>query len=98
MTDMSHQFMSRLDLIDASPLPITLKVQAIRDIAFSKIQHLFANVHITQKVLRETDDKTVNVFRKWLCLNTHSTRCFILQKRQVGGLGVGMGILSKSNI
>ncbi len=83
MTDMSHQFMSRLDLIDASPLPITLKVQAIRDIAFSEIQHLFANVYITQKVLRETDDKIVNVFRKWLCLNTHSTRCFILQKPSV---------------
>ncbi len=88
VTDMAHQFMTRLDLIDASPLPITLKVQAIRDIAFSKIQHLFANVHIPQKVLREMDDKTVNVVRKWLCLNTHSTRCFIFQKRQVGGLGV----------
>ncbi len=88
VTDMSHQFMTRLDLIDASPLPVTLKVQAIRDIAFSKIQHLFANVHIPQKVLREMDDKTVNVVRKWLCLNTHSTRCFIFQKRQVGGLGV----------
>ncbi len=83
VTDMSHQFMTRLDLIDASPLPITLKVQAIRDIAFSKI-HDF-NVHIPQKVLHEMDDKTINVVRKWLCLNTHSTRCFIFQKRQVGG-------------
>ncbi len=62
--------------------------QAIRDIAFSKIQHIFANVHVPQKVLREMDNKTVNVVRKWLCLNTHSTRCFIFQKRQVGGLGV----------
>ncbi len=34
------------------------------------------------------DNKTVNVVRKWLCLNTHSTRCFIFQKRQNGGLGV----------
>ncbi len=34
------------------------------------------------------DNKTVNVVRKWLCLNTHSTRCFIFQKRQDGGLGV----------
>ncbi len=39
VTDMADQFMTRLDLIDASPLPVTLKVQAIRDIAFSKIQH-----------------------------------------------------------
>ncbi len=34
VTDMSHQFMTRLDLIDASPLPVTLKVQAIRDSFF----------------------------------------------------------------
>lgn len=34
------------------------------------------------------DNKTVNVVRKWLCLNIHSTRCFILQKIQDGGLGV----------
>ncbi len=86
MTDMSHQFMTRLDLIDASPLPVTLKVQAIRDIAFSKIQHLFANVHIPQKVLREMDDKTVNVVRKWLCLNTHSTRCLSSRNDRSGGL------------
>ncbi len=85
MTDMAHQFMTRLDLIDASPLPVTLKVQAIRDIACSKIQHLFANVHIPQKVLCELDNKTVNVVRKWLCLNTHSTRCFIFQKREDRG-------------
>ena len=49
VNDMAHQFMTRLDLIDAAPLHVTFKLQAIRDIAFKKI-HLFANVHIPQKV------------------------------------------------
>ena len=87
VNDMAHQFMTRLDLIDTTPLHVTFKLQAIRDIAFSKIQHLFANVHIPQKVLCEMDNKTVNTVRKWLCLNTHSARCFIFQKKQDRGLG-----------
>ena len=46
------------------------------------------HVHIPQKVLCEMDNKTVNTVRKWLCLNTHSARCFIFQKKQDRGLGV----------
>ena len=87
VTNLVQQFISRLDLIDTSPLPATLKV-LIRDIAFAKIQHLFANVHIPQKDLRTMDNKTVQVVRKWLGLNTHSTQCFIFQKKQDGGLGI----------
>ena len=85
---MAHQFIDRLDLIDEAPLPVTLKLQAIRDMAFLKIQHIFANVHIPQKVLRELDNKTDNMVRKWLCRNTHSTKCYIFQNRQDGGLGI----------
>lgn len=85
MTDMAHQFMTRLHLIDASP-PVTLKMQAIRDIAFSKIQHLFANVHIPQKVLRKMDNKTVNVVRKWF-VSTHILQDVLSSRKdRTGGL------------
>ena len=54
---------NRLDLIDTVPLPVTFKLQAIRDIAFSKNIFFFPNVHIPQKVMREMDNKTMNVVR-----------------------------------
>ena len=62
VTDMAHQFISSLNLIDASPLPVVMKLQAVRDIAFSTIQHQFTNT----QVLREMDSKTVEEVRKWL--------------------------------
>lgn len=62
--DIAHQFMTRLDHIDASPLPVVVKPQAVRDITFSNIQHLFTNVHIPQKGLSEMDSRTVQLVRK----------------------------------
>jgi penicillin V acylase-like amidase (Ntn superfamily) len=60
-------------MIDISPLPGVMKLEAVREVALAKIQHLLANVHIPKKALREMNNKTVNVVRKWLCLNTHAT-------------------------
>lgn len=55
------EFTSKLDLIDKCPLPLTMKLEAIRQVALSKVQHLFSNVHIQQKVLSEMDNKTVSL-------------------------------------
>ena len=86
--ELTNDYTVRLDLIDSSPLPILMKFQAIREVALSKIQHLFANIHIPQNILTEMTNKTVSLVRKWLGLNTHSTRDIIFQARGDGGLGV----------
>ena len=84
---MVTEFTSRLELIDASPLPLLMKLEAIRQVALSRIQHLFSNVHLTCKTLRELNNKVVSLVRKWLGLNTHATRDIIFQPKQEGGLG-----------
>lgn len=37
---------SKLYLIDKGPLPLTMKLKAIRQVALSEVQHLFFNAHI----------------------------------------------------
>ncbi len=81
------EFTSKLDLIDKCPLPLAMKLEAIRQVALSKVQHLFSNVHIQQKVLSEIDNKTVSLVRKWIGLNTHSTRDVIFHPQWEGGFG-----------
>ncbi len=82
------EFTSKLDLIDKCPLPLTMKLEAIRQVTLYKVQHLFSNVHIQQKVLSEMDNKTVSLVQKWFGLNTHSTRDVIFHPQREGGLGV----------
>lgn len=57
LTELISDYTSRLDLIDSAPLPIMMKMQAIREIALSKIQHLIANLHIPQNILIELNNK-----------------------------------------
>jgi hypothetical protein len=85
---MVTEFTTRLDLIDVSPLPLLMKLEAIRQVALSRIQHLFSNVHLACKTLRELNNQVVSVVRKWFGLNTHTTRDIIFQPKQEGGLGV----------
>ena len=65
-----------------------MKLQAVRDIALSKFQRLFANVHIAKKTLKELNNKTVQLVRKWIHLNATTTRSIIFMKKSEGGLGV----------
>ncbi|CAB1424613.1 unnamed protein product [Pleuronectes platessa] len=65
-----------------------MKLEAIREVALAKIQHLFANVHIPQNVLQDMNNKTVEAVRRWLGLNTHSTRDILFLSHKKGGLGV----------
>ena len=75
LSELTSDYANRLNLIDSAPLPIMMKVQAITEIALSKIQHLFANIHIPQKTLTELNNLTVRTVRRWFGLNTRSTRC-----------------------
>ena len=85
--DIYNEYSARLDLIDQCPLPTCMKLQAVRDIALSKFQRLFANVHIAKKTLKELNNKTVQLVRKWIHLNATTTRSIIFMKRSEGGLG-----------
>ncbi len=63
-----------------------MKIEAIRLIAIAKIQHLIMNAHIPQCTLSTLNDEMVKLVRKWLCLNSHTTRDIIFQSRRDGGL------------
>lgn len=82
------EYSSRLDLIDQCPLPTCMKLQPVRDIALSKIHHLFANVHIDKEYLTELNNKTVQLVRKWLSLNTHTTSSILFMNKSEGGLEI----------
>ncbi len=49
---------------DKRSLPLAMKLEAIRQVARSKVQHLFSNIHIQQKVLSEMNNKTVSLVQK----------------------------------
>ena len=74
--------------IDESPLPLLMKLDGIRQIAISKVQHFFANVHISRKVLQDLNNRTVKTVRRWFGMNSHTTRDVIHHSRREGGLGV----------
>lgn len=88
LRDIEVQYSSRLEMIDKSPLPTIMKLAAVREIALSKVQHFFANIHIPKYVLTEMNNKSVHFARKWLGLNTHTTRDFFFHKRREGGFGL----------
>lgn len=65
-----------------------MKLEAIGQVALSKIHHLFSNVHIPKKALYDINNKTVQRVREWFGLSTHTTRDFIFHSKREGGLGV----------
>ena len=88
LDEIVSEYTTRLDLIHSSPLPLVMKLEAIGQVAMSKIQHLFANVHIPRKILFELNNRTVQRVRQWFGLNTHTTRDIIFHSQREGGLGV----------
>ena len=48
--ELCYAYKNRIYLIDSSPLPVVMKLDAIREVALAKVQHLFANVHLLQYV------------------------------------------------
>jgi hypothetical protein len=66
VTEFCQEYIHRITLIDSAPLPVHIKIEAIKQIALAKIQHLFHNVHISQQNLTTMNNKTVNLVRKWL--------------------------------
>ena len=88
VTELCQEYIHRIKQVDSAPLPVRMKIEAIKQIAVAKIQHLFHNVHISQQNLTTMSNETVNLVRKWLCLNNRTTRDIHFQPRKSGGLGV----------
>ena len=88
VNEIAAEYTARLDLINSSPLPLVMKLEAIGQIALSKIHHLFSNIHIPKKVLYDINNKTVQRVREWFGLSTHTTRDLIFHSKREGGLGV----------
>lgn len=77
VTELCHEFTRRLALIDSPPLPIMMKIEAIRLTAIAKIQHLFMNVHIPQCTLSTLKNEMIKLVRKCLCPNSYITQDII---------------------
>ena len=88
VNELISEYSSRLEFIHTSPLPLILKLEAVRVMALSKVQHLFSNVHVPRKSLRDLTDITVRFVRQWTGLNTHTTRDILFHSKREGGLGV----------
>ena len=64
-----------------------MKIQAVREIALAKAQHLFVSVHLPKCTSTELNNRTMCLVRKWMGLNTHLMRNIIFHRTGEGGLG-----------
>eukprot|EP00745_Piridium_sociabile_P024546 TRINITY_DN38897_c0_g1_i6.p1 TRINITY_DN38897_c0_g1~~TRINITY_DN38897_c0_g1_i6.p1 ORF type:complete len:597 (-),score=89.74 TRINITY_DN38897_c0_g1_i6:48-1838(-) len=83
-----RDFKLMLNKIDASPLPVTAKLQAVSIMCCSKLNFYFANLTFSVQSLKVLEDAVVKCARSWLQLNDSSTRSFMFTPRSEGGLGL----------
>ena len=77
-----------LDQISACFLPLALKLEALENVALSKIQHHFANIAFTEEQLQELNKLLASFLRTTFHIHNNTTVRTLLQKKQIGGLGV----------
>ena len=58
VTELCQEYIHRIKQVDSAPLPVRMKIEAIKQIAVAKIQHLFHNVHISQQNLTTMNNQT----------------------------------------
>jgi hypothetical protein len=87
-SDVVMDFKSTMDKIDAAPLPLVAKLQAINIMACSKLNFFFPNLTFSVKKIKEMEDYIVRHVRGWLKLNKSSTRSFMFSPRHEGALGI----------
>jgi len=87
-TRVANDFKVTLRKIDAAPLPVTAKLQAINTMCSSRLNFYFSNLTFTEKCLDELEDEIVRHVRRWLQLNNSSNRDFMFCPRAEGGLGL----------
>ena len=77
-----------LDQISACLLPLALKLEALESVALSKVQHHFANTAFTEDQLQELDKLLASFLRNTFHIHNNTTVRTLVQKKQIGGLGV----------
>ena len=87
-----EEFKETLNKIDASSLPIPLKLSAFNNMAPAKILHHFDNRRIEEQQLREMDSKDSCVVRNRFGLYPKTTDKVLFIGRLEGGLGIKKAI------
>jgi len=87
-TRVANDFKVTLRKIDAAPLSVTAKLQAVNIMCSSRLNFYLSNFTFTQKCLDELEDEIVRHVRRWLQLNNSSNRDFMFCPRTEGGLGL----------
>ena len=77
-----------LDHISACLLPLALKLEALESVALSKIQHHFANNAFAEDQLQDLDKLRGSFLQNTFHIHNNTAVRTLLQKKQVGGLGV----------
>jgi hypothetical protein len=83
-----HEFHTTLTKINDSLLPIVANVQAINQMAISKLNFYFPNISFPLKTLIAMEDSIVKYIRIWFKFNKSSNRDIIFIPSSKGGLGV----------
>ena len=83
-----EEFKETLNKIDASSLPIPLKLSAFNNMALAKILHHFDNTRIEEQQLGEMDSKVSCVVRNMFGLYPKTTDEVFFIGRLHGGLGI----------
>ena len=83
-----EEFKETLDKVDASSLPIPLKLSAFNNMAPAKILHHFDNTRIEEQQLGDMDSKVSYVVRNMFGLYPKTTDKVFFIGRLQGGLGI----------
>ena len=87
-TELIQVYLSLVDKIKNSKLPVNLKISALNNMALAKILHYFYNSRIKEEDLEYMDKYLVSVVREIYGLYKSTTQAIIFVPREEGGLGV----------
>ncbi|KAJ8037044.1 Retrovirus-related Pol polyprotein from type-2 retrotransposable element R2DM [Holothuria leucospilota] len=88
LSSIAIEFHNTLRKINECPLPVSAKIQAVNDMAISKLNFYFSNITFPVKTLANMEDNIVKYIREWFHLNKSSNRDIIFLPSSKGGLGV----------
>ena len=88
INEMVKEYTELIDKIKVSKLPVNLKINAINNMALSKILHNFYNSRIKEEDLIYMDKHLVEAVREMYGLFKSTTQAVIFIPREEGGLGV----------
>ena len=86
--EISTLYMSLVDKIKSSALPLSLKCSAFNNMALAKILHHFYNSRFSEIILEQMDKHLVAAVRELFGFYKSTTQLAIFLPREKGGLGI----------